>query len=74
MFLFTPTHASTLLTRIHTFGSPLGMTSSSGGAYRRSSMPYCGLKLTPVDMSTAAPKSINLSCGGVEQGASGQEE
>ena len=38
--------------------SLFGMTNSSGGEYRGSSIPYNGLKFTPVHMSTAAPKSM----------------
>lgn len=56
--------------RLHT-SSPLrptaihslcGITNSSGGLYRGSNMPYKGLKLMPVHISTAAPKSMILTC------------
>ena len=41
-------------------GNVFGMTTSSGAAYRGSSIPYSGLKLIPVARSHAAPKSIIL--------------
>ena len=54
-----PSASSTKITARY---SLCGMTSSSGGLYLGSSMPYSGLKLMPVTRSHAAPKSMILIC------------